>query len=436
MSFRRVSIAAGVVGLFGLASPPLALAQQPAPAPPQGYPPPQAQPAPQPYPQLPPPAAPPQQQPPPGYPAPQPYPPQQAPAPQPYPQQGPAPQPYPPQGQPYPQAYPPPQQPPPQQYQQPPPGYPAQPPPYAGQQPYMQPAGLPLAPPVSSSKRGDGEMAVLYGTSIAWGVGTGIWIDVLANTGDPGIEFIAPLAFGAAAPLGVFLLDNYQPFDRGVPASISTGLALGAMEGIAISSAQWEATGEGAPGRGTWSTGGQGAVTWIISTAGGVGGYAFGEWFRPDPRSLAFIASGAGWGAISGSLIGAGAASGDSNAWKGGASVGGLLGYNLGLVADAAIGIAGYTPSWRTQQAMWLGYLLGTVGASVVYLFYIGNSNDPRHGLIANGVGGLAGIGVAAALTANMKDPDQTSKVWTPPFQLGLAPTPTGGAVLAAYGTW
>ena len=180
-------------------------------------------------------------------------------------------------------------------------------------------------------------MAVLYGTSIAWGVGSGIWIDGLANAGDPGIAFIAPLALGAAAPIGVYLWDNYDEFDRGVPSSMATGLALGAVEGIAISGTQWQHSGQG--GAGTWSFSTQATLTWAISTGGGVGGYAFGEWLKPDPRSLAFIASGAGWGAISGSFIGGGAA---STSFGDGASIGGLVGYNAGIVVNGAISTFGY----------------------------------------------------------------------------------------------
>jgi hypothetical protein len=272
-------------------------------------------------------------------------------------------------------------------------------------------------------------MAVLYGTSIAWGIGSGIWIDSLANESDPGIAFIAPLALGAVAPIGIYLWDSASEFDRGVPSSMATGLALGAVEGIAISGTQWEHSGQG--GSGTWSFSTQATLTWAISTGGGVGGYAFGEWLKPDPRSLGFIASGAGWGAISGSFIGGGAA---SSSFGDGASIGGLVGYNAGIVVNGAISSLGYVPSWRSQQGMWLGYLLGTAGASLVYLFYIGSTNDPRHGMIANGIGGLAGVGVAAALTANMKDAGQAK--WLPPFQVGVAPTPGGGVGLAAYGAW
>jgi hypothetical protein len=394
------------------------LPQQPAP-PPQAYP--QQQP-PQAYPQQPPmqpyPAQP--QQPPQAYPQ-QPAPQQPYPQ-QPYPQQPPQayPQQLPPQGYPAPQQLPPPGYP---QQAMPPPGYPPQ---------AMPPPGLPpqpLAPPVSSDTRDPNELAVLYGTSIAYGLGTGIWLDGLAHESDPGIAFIAPLAFGVAAPIGVYLWDENFVVHRGVPSSISAGLVLGAVEGISISGVQWQHNGRGGPG--TWSFGTQSSVTWLLSTGGGVGGYAFGEWLHPDPRSLGFIADGAGWGAISGALLGAGVGSGD---WKNGASIGGILGYNAGILIPGALSVSGYVPSWRTQQAMWLGYLLGTAATSVVYLFYIGSNDDPRHGLIANSLGGLAGVGIAALLTANMKDPDQTSRSFLPPFQVGITPTAHGGVQLSAFG--
>ena len=70
---------------------------------------------------------------------------------------------------------------------------------------------------------------------------------------------------------------------------------------------------------------------------------------------------------------------------------------------------------------------------SLVYLFYIGNSPDAHHGMIANAVGGLAGLGLAAALTANMSD---TAKAWVPPFQIGVAPTTVRRSGAQAFGQW
>jgi hypothetical protein len=350
---------------------------------------------------------------------------------------------YPPPGynQPPPGQYPPPgyNQPPPGQYpppgynqappgQYPPPGYNPMPPP--GYPPYGQPP-----PPSTGSspddKRSGNEMLFLYGASIGYGVGTGIWIDALGKVSDPGVAFIAPLLLGGAAPVGVYFADNYAKFHRGVPSSIATGLALGALEGMAISGTQWQYTDHNGPN--TWSFATQTTVTWLMATGGAVGGYAFGEWLRPDPRSLGFIASTAGWGAISGSLFGAGVSGRD---WKDGASVAGLVGYNAGILVGGALSI-NYVPSWRTQKYMWGGYALGTAGASVVYIAYLFSDADPKHGLIANSLGGLAGVGIAAALTANMKDDaDGKSGAWSPPFQLGFAPLPNGGIAMNASGLW
>ncbi len=302
-------------------------------------------------------------------------------------------------------------------YGQPPPGYGAPPPP------------APSSPPVSSDTRGSGEMAVLYGTSAAYGIGTGIWIDALGKVTDPGIAFIAPLAFGAAGPIGVYFLDEATTLHRGVPASISAGMMLGAVEGLAISGTQWQLS----DASNNWSFRTQTTLTWLLASAGGVGGYAFGEALRPDVRSLGFIASGAGWGALSGSLLGAGLSGRD---WKDGASIAGIIGYNAGILATGALSIR-YVPSWQTQKYMWLGFLGGTAAASIVYVFYLFSDSDPKHGLIANSVGGLAGVGLAAALTANMKDDDGgKGGAWSPPFQLGFAPLPHGGAAVNAYGAF
>ncbi len=270
-------------------------------------------------------------------------------------------------------------------------------------------------------------MAYLYGATIAYGLGTGVWIDALGKISDPGIAFVAPLAFGAAIPIGMYFWDQSSEFDRSVPSSMATGLLLGGVEGIAISGLQWQLTGNGGPNSWdfpTWST-----LTFLTATAGGIGGYAFGEWFQPEAQSLGLIGSGAGWGAITGVLFGAGVVGGD---WKDGAAVWGFAGYNAGILVTGAVSTV-YVPSWQTIKYMWIGDVLGTLATTPVYLFYIGSSADPRHGLIANALGGVAGIALAAALTANMSDTPGAAS-WVPPFQLGVGPTERGGVQLTAYG--
>jgi hypothetical protein len=269
-------------------------------------------------------------------------------------------------------------------------------------------------------------MAYLYGVSVAYGVGTGIWIDSLASVSDPGLSVIAPLALGAAFPVGFYAWDYNAEFERGVPSSMATGLLLGGVEGIAIGGLQWQFTGNGGPD--TWHFSTQTSVTFLAATAGGIGGYAFGEWFHPDPRSLGLIASGSGWGALAGILFGAGVVGGD---WKDGSAVWGFAGYNAGMLGAGLLSTV-YTPSWQSLKYMWLGDLLGTVATTPVYLFYVGSSADPRHGLIVNALGGLVGLGVAAALTVNMAD--STTASWAPPFHLAVGPTQHGGAELTAFG--
>ena len=229
----------------------------------------------------------------------------------------------------------------------------------------------------------------------------------------------------------MYAVDYYTPFHRGVPASISAGLLLGAVEGIAISGTQFQLTSDN---RGTrWSVGAYGALTFLASTGGGIGGYFFGEFARPDPRTLLFVSSGAAWGALTGTALGLGAGSGGFPRAADPAAVMGLVLYNAGIAGTGALSFF-WTPSYTSMKAMWAGYALGTLAGCIVYPFYIGGTSDPRHGLIANALGGLAGIAVGAALTFNTKDSGQST--WKPPFQVGIAPGQNGGATLSAFGQW
>lgn len=344
------------------------------------------------------------------------------PPPQPYPQQ---PQPYP--NQPYPQ---PPPQPGYQPYPDPnaQPGYqpqPYQPQPYQPQpyqpQPY-QPYPPPVQPPPPQNQiRSGTEMLSLYIVSAIYGVGTGIWLDALLGIDDPGAAVIMPLILGAGAPVGVFFWDRYGgPLPRGVPAATATGLVLGGLEGMAIAGTQWQYTHEQDK---EWSFAGQTSITFALATAGGIGGFAFGEWLKPDPRSMTFIGSGAGWGTLSGSLIGISVQDRHDD-WKDGSSIAGLIGFNVAMVGAGAISVF-HTPSFRSQKWMWLGYLAGAVAGSLVFPFYAFQDNpNLKRGLIGPAIGSFAGAGLAGALTWDMRDPGDVQAKFTPPVDLSLAPIP------------
>jgi hypothetical protein len=292
-------------------------------------------------------------------------------------------------------------------------------------------------------------MIYLYGTGLAYGVGTGIWIDVLAHSSDPAVGTIAPILFGAGVPLGFFLWDYLDTFRPGVPASMATGMWLGFAEGVAISSIQVATTGD----QKRWDLSTAMTIPFITTTIGGVGGYFFGRWLEPDPRAVAFIAEGMAWGAGTGVMLGIGASAdgrpGSEKSSGDGAAVGTLLGANIGIGATSALVIGGYQPSWQAQKWMWLGYVGGAAIPSLVYLAYIGSDKDPKHGLIANALGGVAGLTVAALIARNLSDDEPTvpggpggtksaKKKWEPPFMLTVAPNTNGmgGGMISAFGSW
>lgn len=300
-------------------------------------------------------------------------------------------------------------------------------------QPYGQPMPPPMPPPQPApqqdQRRGWGELSILYGSAAAYGAGTGIWFNALTDIKDPGLFILAPVALGVGMPVGVFAWDQYGELHRGVPGSISMGLLLGGVEGIGIAGVQAQHSKAGSEW--TWRT--DTTMTFLTATGGGLGGYAFGEWIRPDTRSLWFIGSGGTWGALTGGLFGAGltARNGD---WKDGASVAGLIGYNAGIAATGVLS-TWYVPSWNTQRWMWVGYGAGVAGTSIVYVFYLAAGSNASNGLIANAIGGVGGLTVASVLAAyNTDDDGPRGRMFKPPFNLTIAPNPGGGASVSAFG--
>ncbi len=318
-------------------------------------------------------------------------------------------------------------------------GQPTQPYPYGqptqpGYNP-QYPYGVPAAQQPKQTTRGGGEMIYLLGTSAAYGIGTGVWIDALAETKDPGIAVVAPITIGAAVPVGLFLWDNYSKMGRGVPSSMATGILLGALEGMGASGMQSSLSSNG------WSFKGHSTLTFLTATVGGIGGYFFGDYYRPDPRNLSFIASGSGMGAIAGMAFGAGSTPRRTDGTTAQASdyvaVGGFVGFNSGMLATGALSIAGVTPSYQTQKYMWVGFGAGAAVTSVVYIFYLfGDRPEVWHGLIANGLGAIAGAALGGIMSADLKDDVTAKKTFAPPFFLGAGPVPGGGGMLSAYGTF
>jgi hypothetical protein len=307
----------------------------------------------------------------------------------------------------------------------------------------MPPQGMPpqpmYAPPPEDTSSSDLEIGSLYVMSAIYGAGTGIWIDAETKIKDAGLKFIAPGLLAVAGPVGVYFLDQPR-MPRGVPAAISSGLALGAGEGVAIWALQYTRS---SPEK-EWGFRELTRSTFIGSTIGGVAGAAVGFLQEPSPKTSLLIDSGAIWGGVVGSMIGYGATAPNQtySEANGGAGLGGLVGYNLGLVAAAGVSTV-WVPTYTNLAWMWLGAGAGFVATLPVYLFYIGSDDDSsaKRGLIVQGLGVTAGAVAGAVFTLDDRDDyaknEPAPKPGTALARLtGLGPmaTPGGGLGLQLTG--
>ncbi|MFS8071645.1 MAG: hypothetical protein ACMG6S_35190 [Byssovorax sp.] len=310
---------------------------------------------------------------------------------------------------------------------------------YGQQQPYNG-YGY-VAPSGGSQKSTSLEIATLYATATAWGVGTGIWIDAEAGTTNPGLALIAPTLLGAAAPVAVFFADR-PAMRAGLPSAIAAGLLIGAGEGLGIAgyqavtstNARCEFTASGgvtsaasSVPSSSWGFKGLARAEFIGSTIGGLGGFAYGYFLRPSPKTNVLIASSAVWGTVIGSEFGWGASkltetyvAGTGNntvtvsrktMWSetnDSAALGGLIGFNALVVGAAGLSLA-WRPSWHQLQWMWGGFAIGQAASLLVYPFYAATDSDPRTGLIYQGVLGTIGL-VAGAFIGRPDTPGSLAR--------------------------
>jgi hypothetical protein len=244
----------------------------------------------------------------------------------------------------------------------------------------------------SSSTASSFESGTLYLTTAAYGIGMGIWIDAELGLSDPAQLLIPPTLLGVAAPLTTYFVDQ-RSAPRGVPGAIAAGLVIGAGEGLGIASLQMVTSDD------PWGFTGLTRAVAIGSTLGGVGGYAVGVLQEPSPNISAFATSGVVWGTLIGSAIGLGASDAGVDFSRANDSMarGGLIGFNVGLVATTALSMA-FVPSLDQLSWMWLGGGIGALASLPVYLFYIGEDTPPaKRGLLFTAT--AATLGIVAAGT-------------------------------------
>lgn len=245
------------------------------------------------------------------------------------------------------------------------------------------------------------ELGALYGVSVAYGVGMGVWISTEVGFDDPALFLIPPAILGVAAPVGVYLFDRPR-LKRGVPAAIATGALIGAAEGLGVWSYQVVHAAE----KDEWGFRGLARAEAIGSTLGAAGGFALGYLQSPSPKSSLLLSSATLWGTAVGSMFGYGATAAGQGYGRSndGAALGGLIGLNVGVAAAAGVSTV-YIPSYKSLAAMWLGAGIGFAASLPVYLLYARDGGPPaKRGLIFSGVATTLGVGAGALLTFGSED--------------------------------
>lgn len=248
-------------------------------------------------------------------------------------------------------------------------------------------------------------MGLLYGTTAAWGVSAGVWIDLEAGVTNPGAAMIAPVILGVAAPVTMFFLDRPK-MRLGRPAAISAGILIGAGENALIFSRQYVTSNT------PWGAKEYFRGNMIASTVGGVGGFLAHYAVKFKPQTSAFVSSGAMWGSLVGAAFGGAASSGTwTNTTNDSVFLGSLIGYNV-VLAGTIAGSAFWTPSWNQIGWMWGGFGAGAAISALVYPFYALTDADPRTGLYAQGI--VAPLGAVVGALIGSSEPQGGNNAFAP----------------------
>lgn len=218
-----------------------------------------------------------------------------------------------------------------------------------------------LAPPRSR----DGlEAASVYTSAILLGVGTGIWIDVMAEVDDTRAAVIAPLLLGGAGAGAVYLGERLNgSLRRGHGTAMSNGVLLGALAGSLFGA--WGGSAERWSGRAVASTVWGGAM---LGLGAGLGAGAITD---ITPAAASFVGSGGIWGSLFGLGV-AMIADVDADGYLLGALTGELAGVALGAALTGTL-----RPTEAQVHWMDLGFLSGgLIGTGLAVLIFANTDLD------------------------------------------------------------
>lgn len=276
----------------------------------------------------------------------------------------------------------------------------------------------------SVNERTTDELAVLYTSSVLYGVGSGLWTAALTKADSAAGVFVPMLAFSGASAGLVAILDSGRPLRYGVPQSIVSGLYIGLEEGIVLT--LWNTLERHSVDR--WQAPTQASVIWGLSTAGAVAGGILGSAVGTTPGRASFVGSAALW---SGTLAGLAAGAFQSDSSNGqGAFLAAGIGLNVGAIGGI-LAAGPVSPSIARVRYLDLGGIAGGLVAGGLYASAASKSFNGQAFAGSTALGVAAGLGVAWVATSGMHEdrleehvdkPKAPQASWTP----SVAPTKDG----------
>lgn len=273
-------------------------------------------------------------------------------------------------------------------------------------------------------KRTIDELASLYGSSVLYGIGSGIWLATLTAPRDTAGVLLPTIALTGASVGAVVALDSGRGLRYGVPQSIISGLNLGLEQGVVWSLYAGSRDAD-------WATHTYATVIWGASTVGAVAGGVLGQAVGATPGRASWVGSSGLWtGALAGLTTHA-VADGEEAAF---------LAAGLGLTLGTGVGLAtasGVSPSIARVRFLDLGGISGGLVVGGLYAAAANRDIDSRWLAASAAVGALGGLGAAWALTSSMPEDRPRSSGEAPEGALSrLRPTvmPAAGGAMIGLG--
>ncbi len=283
-----------------------------------------------------------------------------------------------------------------------------------------------------TDRRTADEIGVLYLSSIAYGLGTGLWLDILTEPTSAAGAILPPLFLAGAAAGAVALIDSGRGLRYGTAQSISSGMSLGFFHGFSWGT-YYQATSsyEDQLDVDQYVT-----LLWGSTTAGAVAGGLIGTLNSTTPGRAAFVSSTTLW---SGAILGLGVAG--TTADDDGLDDRSFLGAAFGATAGTVGGIlaaGSVAPTTARVRFLDLGAVAGGLAVGGLTLAAVAEDTDSgQEVLLATDLGIVGGLVLAWWLTEDMpKDlgaptPQTSAFSFTPT----LFPRPEG-PLLGAVGTF